>query len=208
MRPLWGFSGRRRIHASLFNAFTGEFIDRQSIWIKEGGIAYAGPDPHPGPGEKSEFIDAGGMVLLSGLVEVHTHFVAAGNGTREFARHLFPGGVTTVITEAVEFCEFVGKEGLDCVLKGLSPRPIRMYCAFPPMCGLAPPEDIYALHGADLAPRLDDPLCLGIGEIYWGNLLLEGCLGDRLGGFVSLALEKGKVVEGHTAGASVEKLQA
>jgi len=63
------------------------------------------------------------------------------------------------------------------------------------MCGLTPSENIGALNGADLLPRPEDPLCLGIGEIYWGVLLLGGWHGDRLRELVSLALEKGEVLK-------------
>ncbi len=192
----------------LFNAFTGEFIEGQSIWVKEGMIAYVGPDQNPAHGEKTELIDADGMVLLPGLIEAHTHLLSSRYGIEEFIRHVIPCGVTTVITEAVEFNEIVGKEGLDCVLKGFRDQPIRLYCTFPPMCGLTPSEEIYSLQGDDIIPRLQDPLCLGIGEIYWSNLLLEGAQGQRLRELVSLALDAGKVIEGHTAGASGKKLQA
>src|SRR5512147_1013707 len=145
----------------LFNAFTGEFVDRQSVWIKDGMIAYAGPDQHAAPGQKTEFIDASGMVLLPGLIDAHTHILSSRYGIEEFVRHVIPCGVTTVVTEAVEFIEIVGKEGFDCVLNGLRNQPIRMYCTFPPMCGLTPSEEIYALNVSDVEPRLSDPLCLG-----------------------------------------------
>ena len=32
---------------TLFNVFTREFIKKQSIWIKDGMIAYVGPDHDP-----------------------------------------------------------------------------------------------------------------------------------------------------------------
>jgi adenine deaminase len=32
------------VNGTCFNAFTGEFISKQSIWIKDGRIAYIGPD--------------------------------------------------------------------------------------------------------------------------------------------------------------------
>jgi adenine deaminase len=192
----------------LFNAFTREFIDGQSIWIKEGMIAYVGPDPSPAAGENTLYIDAGGMVLLPGLVEAHTHILSSRYGIEEFIRRVIPTGVTTVVTEALEFNVIVGKEGFDCVLNGLRNQPIRAYCTFPPMCCLTPAEEIHAITGKDIAARLDDPLCLGVGEIYWGNLLLEGNQGERLQELVALAWERGKVIEGHTAGASDKKLQA
>jgi adenine deaminase len=34
-------------NGTLFNVFTREFIRRQSIWIKDGRIAYVGPDHDP-----------------------------------------------------------------------------------------------------------------------------------------------------------------
>lgn len=37
----------------LFNVFTREFIKKQSIWIKDGMIAYVGPDHDPARDEKT-----------------------------------------------------------------------------------------------------------------------------------------------------------
>jgi adenine deaminase len=192
----------------LFNVFTGEFIDRQSVWIKGNMIAYAGPEQHFLRENKTRIIDADGMVVLPGLIDGHAHVLGSRHGIEEFVRHVIPCGVTTVITEAIEFTTIVGKDGLDYVLKGLGNQPIRVYCTFPPLCGLTPTEEVNALKGKEISPRLKDPLCLGIGEVYWSNLLLEGKQGERLRELTSAALELGKVVEGHTAGASGRKLQA
>jgi adenine deaminase len=57
-------------------------------------------------------------------------------------------------------------------------------------------------------PLLNDPKCLGIGEIYWGNIFLEGRQGERVKELASIALDLGKRVEGHSAGAVGRKLQA
>jgi adenine deaminase len=195
-------------NGKLFNVFTGEFIDRQSVWIKGNMIAYAGPEQHFLRENKTRIIDADGMVILPGLIDGHTHVLGSRHGIEEFVRHVIPCGVTTVITEAIEFTTIVGRDGLDCVLKGLENQPIRVYCTFPPLCGLTPTEEVNALKGGDILPRLKDPLCLGIGEVYWSNLLLEGKQGERLRELTSAALELGQVVEGHTAGASGRKLQA
>jgi adenine deaminase len=37
----------------LFNVFTREFIKKQSIWIKDGMIAYVGPDHDSAQDEKT-----------------------------------------------------------------------------------------------------------------------------------------------------------
>ena len=53
----------------LFNVFTREFIKKQSIWIKDGMIAYVGPDHDPATDEKTEIIDGEARVLLPGSSE-------------------------------------------------------------------------------------------------------------------------------------------
>jgi adenine deaminase len=59
------------------------------------------------------------MVVLPGLVEGHTHLLSNRYSIEEFVRHVIPCGVTTVVTEAVEFQGIVGNDGLDYLLHGL-----------------------------------------------------------------------------------------
>jgi adenine deaminase len=192
----------------LFNVFTGEFLRGQSVWVKDGMIAYVGPDHDPPKGKNTEVIDAEGMVLLPGLIDSHTHAVSARYGPEEFIKYLIPTGVTTVVTETIELASIVGKDGFEYLAKGMEGQPIRLYYTLAPLCGLTPSEEINALTKEEILSFLKDPKCLGIGEIYWSNLFLNGRQGERLREYVSMALEMGKVVEGHTAGASGRKLQA
>jgi adenine deaminase len=196
------------INGTLFNVFTREFIKGQSIWIKDGVIAYVGPDSNPSKAKGTEVIDADGMVLLPGLIEGHTHNVSNRYGIEEFIKHAIPTGVTTVITETMELAAVLGKDGIEYPVKGFMEQPIRFYYTISPLCGLTSAEEINALMNEELLPLLKDPKCLGVGEIYWSNLFLEGEQGERVRGLASLGLELGKRVEGHTAGASGRKLQA
>lgn len=190
----------------LFNVFTREFIKKQSIWIKEGRIAYVGPDHNPQKDSQTQVVDADGMVLLPGLIEGHTHFNKS--GIEEFVRHVIPRGVTTIITETIELASIVGKEGIEYLVKGLEGQPIRFYYTVAPLCGLTPSEEIKVPNHEELLPLLSHPKCLGVGEIYWGNLFLKGKQGERVRELASMSLELGKRIEGHTAGASGRKLQA
>jgi len=192
----------------LFNVFTREFIKKQSIWIKDGMIAYAGPDHHPLEDEKTMVIDAEGMVLLPGLIDGHTHTVSNRYSIEEFIKHVIPTGVTTVITETIELATVAGKDGIEYFVKGLEGQPIRFYYTVAPLCGLTSEEEINAPSNEEFLSFLKDPKCLGVGEIYWGNIFLEGRQGERLKELTSMALEMGKTVEGHTAGAAGRKLQA
>jgi adenine deaminase len=195
-------------NGTVFNVFTGEFIKGQSIWVKDGRIAYVGPDHDPSRGEKVAVIDAEEMVLLPGLIDGHTHAISNRTGVEEFTKHVIPTGTTTVVTETMEFAPIVGKDGIDYVAKGLEKQPIRFYYTVPAMCCLTLSEEVNAPRNEELLSLLKDPRCLGVGEIYWANVFLEGRQGERVRELVSIALGLGKIVEGHSAGARGRKLQA
>jgi len=116
--------------------------------------------------------------------------------------------VTTVVTEVMETGTISGKDGIEYSVRGLEGQPIRFYYTIPPLCGLTPSEEVMAPSNEALIPFLEDPKCLGIGEIYWGNIFLEGVQGERVKDLIALALRMGKLVEGHTTGANEKKLQA
>jgi len=195
-------------NGNLFNVFTKEFIKSQSVWIKDGMIAYVGPDHDFPKEEKTLVIDADGMVVLPGLIEGHTHTVSNRSGIEEFIKHVIPSGVTTVITETIELTTIAGKDGIEYFVRGLEGQPIQFYYTVAPLCGLTPSEEINAPTNEELLPLLKDPKCVGIGEIYWSNIFLGGRQGERVREFASIALDLGKRVEGHGAGANEEKLQA
>jgi adenine deaminase len=196
------------INGTLFNVFTREFMKGQSVWIKDGVIAYVGPDHDPPKRGDTCVIDADGMVLLPGLIDGHTHAVSNRYGIEEFVKHVIPSGVTTVITETIELATVLGKDGIEYPVKGFMQQPIRFFYTVAPLCGLTPSEEINAPTNEELLPLLKDPKCLGVGEIYWSNLFLEGGQGERVRELASIGLALGKRVEGHTAGASGRKLQA
>jgi len=173
-------------NGTLFNVFTREFINKQSIWIKNGRIAYVGPDHDPQKDNKTQVIDAEGMVLLPGLIEGHTHLNRS--GIEEFVRHVIPGGVTTVIMETIDFGLIAGREGIEYFVKGLEGQPIRFYYTVAPLCGLTSTEEVNASTNKELLSFLKDPKCSGIGEIYWGNIFLEGKQGERIRELASMSL--------------------
>ncbi len=194
-------------NGTVFNVFTREFLKGQSIWIKDGRIAYVGPDPHPAQNDRTEVIDAEEMTLLPGLIDGHTHIISR-TSIEEFVKFVVPGGTTTVITETIELATIVGKDGIEYFVKGLEGQPIRFFYTVPAMCGLTSAEEVNAPANEELLPLLRDSQCLGVGEIYWGNLFLEGSQGDRVRELASMALDLDKRVEGHGAGATDRKLQA
>jgi len=195
------------LNGTAFNAFTGEFIPGQSIWIEDGRIAYVGPDHDAPRTDITQVIDADGMVLLPGLFDGHTHMACAKSGIDEFIKYVIPGGTTTVVTE-VDPAGIFGADGERHWVKAFEGQPIRILYTAPALCGLIPAVEAGALEAQQILPYLEDPNCLGVGELYWSNLLIEGRQGERLRGLASVALKFGKHAEGHTAGASGRKLAA
>lgn len=193
---------------NLFNAPSREFMPDQSIWIKGGRIAYAGNESDFINNGQTQVIDGDGMTVIPGLIDGHTHTVSNRYGIEEFIKHVMSTGVTTVITETMETATIAGKEGIEAPVRGFEGQPIRFYHTVPPVCGLTPTEETMAPSLEEFVSLLRHPKCLGVGEIYWGNLFLENEQGERLRDIIAVALEMGKVIEGHTAGAPPRKLQA
>jgi len=195
-------------NGKVFNVFTRELMDRESIWIKDGRIAYVGPDQDPPKDEKTVEMDAEDRIILPGLIDGHTHAVCNRYGIEEFIRHLIPTGVTTVITELMETAAISGRDGIEYPIRGFKGQPVRFYYTLPPVCGLTPSEEVRAISKEECASFLKDPHCVGIGEIYWGNMFLDGDQSEWLREWIAIAFPMGKAIEGHTAGASERKLQA
>ena len=194
-------------NGTVFNAFTGEFIPGQSIWIKDSFIAYVGPD-HDYPRDNlTETIDVERMVVLPGLIDAHTHILYR-SGVEEFIRFLIPSGVTAFITESMELAGIVGSDGIEHFVHALNDQPLRAYYTVPPNCGLTSSEEVNAIAPKVLEDYLRRPDCVGLGEVYWGNLFAPGRQGQRVRKLVDTALRLGKRVEGHSAGARGAKLQA
>ena len=194
-------------NAVLFNACTGEFQEGQSLWIKDGWIAYAGPDPDPATDELTRTLDIDGMVLIPGLIEAHTHILNL-TGIEEFVRYVIPSGTTTIVTETTELASAMGLDGIKYFVDGIRDQPIRCYYTLSPLCGISESVEKGVPFNNQVFPFLEDPFCLGIGEIYWGNMLLENGQGARVRELARQTLLLGKRVEGHSAGASANKLQA
>ena len=144
---------------------------------------------------------------MPGLIEGHTHILHR-CGIEEFVRYAVPSGTTTVITETIELATNAGIDGIVYFVEGLRDQPIRFYYTVPPLCGLTSVEESMAPSNEELLPLLKDPMCLGVGEIYWGNMLMENEQGARVRELAGMGLALGKRVEGHSAGAGGGKLQA
>jgi adenine deaminase len=192
------------LNAKILNVYTGELLSGDTILIKGDKIAYAGKYARRSIGTKTNLIDADGRVVIPGLIDGHTHMDYLCS-SRELVRYAMKTGTTTIITETVEFVFALGYRGLVEYLKSTRNQPIKYWFTFPPMGTISPVARQHLLTLNEVKRLLKRKDCLGQGETYWGPVIAGN---EQQLEVMEKTLEEGKKVEGHSAGAVANKLQA
>ncbi len=190
------------VNATLLNVYTGEVLKKQSICVKNQWIAYVGSNPQESIGPQTTIVDAHDKTVIPGLIDGHTHIAWLYN-ISEFLTQVIPGGTTTIITETLEPYPVAGIAGVIDFLEALAQQPIKIWATAPPMVSIS--RSARGISATDLQLLLDRNDIIGLGETYWQALLQEP---ERFLPLFEQTIRAGKILEGHTAGASEKKLQA
>jgi adenine deaminase len=191
------------INGSLVNVYTGE-VEKASVLIKGDRIAYVGSDTGKAIGPSTRVIDASGKTLIPGLIDGHTH-IDTMYSTSEFLKYAIKGGTTTIITETCTISSSLGYEGVIQFLKSVQNQPIKIFITAPPLVTISPVTEEHATTVPQLRRLLRRKDVLGLGEVYWGDVVNGN---QRILDLITETLKWGKKVEGHSAGATGAKLQA
>jgi adenine deaminase len=187
--------------ASLLNVYTGE-IYPAAVAVKGERIAYVGPrDDMVGP--RTRVVDATGQVLVPGYIDPHVH-PATLTTPAALARFILPLGTTTVVADTLQFWELGGLAAFRAAADALLTSPLRFYWMLRPHAQSRAPGEWRRFEPRTLARAMAHPRALAIGEVTrWP----DAWRGDpEL--LRRLALARGKRIEGHTAGASADKIAA
>ena len=65
-------------------------VEDGCVAVRRGRIAWVGPSAELGVAKATRVLDAGGRIVMPGLVDPHTHLVFAGSRVDEFARRTAP----------------------------------------------------------------------------------------------------------------------
>ncbi|WP_110650096.1 imidazolonepropionase [Salinicola peritrichatus] len=87
-QPLAGDSLWRNLQAVTMRGGGYAVIDEAALVIRDGHIAWIGPEAELPPVKVSETRDLGGRWLTPGLIDCHTHLVFGGDRSREFEQRL------------------------------------------------------------------------------------------------------------------------
>ncbi len=192
------------LNGKLVNVNTSEIQENINVYIKGEWIAYVGKeDGIKRIGPETEIIDVKEKFLVPGFIDAHTHLLGQYINPEESINYIIPTGTTTLITEILEPYMVSGLDGLKELINFFSNQPIKVFFLAPTNISMSP--DIKETSEKDLDFLLKRKDVLGIGESYWQEVI------KRKETFIKIfnkTLEHRKTLEGHSAGAKGEKLNA
>lgn len=188
---------------ALLDVFTEELLEGWGVAVVDGRVAAIGPEVEALAGPDTEMVDVAGAIIAPGLVEGHTHLSRI--PLQSTIDLQVAAGVTTTVVEALEIAYLGGPDAVRALVSDARAAAGRVFVTVPPLIGLD------AGHEASLAPAeewvalLDEPEVVGVGEIYWADLLRGH---RRTEALIEAALSRGLAVTGHGAGARPATLNA
>ncbi len=192
------------VNGSIVNVYTGEVLGGDTVLIKGEKIAYVGQNADKAIGPSTKVIEATGKTLVPGFIDGHTHCDFT-YSTSELVRYAMKGGTTTIITEVSGIVFPMGYRGIIEFLRSARNQPIKIFITAPPMVSINPAAEERALSVNQLRRLLRRKEVLGLGEPYWAPVVD----GDaRTLDLITETIRAGKKIDGHTAGARGNKLQA
>lgn len=185
----------------LINVYSGE-IYPANLAIYHDRIAYSGPS-EAALGPDTRLIEAGGRYLCPGYIEPHAH-PWVGYNPVTLAGKILPLGMTAMVCDNLFFYHQMGVEGFAAMARDLSRLPLRIYWAARNIPQSAAPNQEEEFSLERISALLGQPEVIAMAEVTRWPALYAG---DRkILEKILAARERGKRVDGHTAGASAERL--
>jgi adenine deaminase len=176
---------------------SGEFIPDTDVAVKDGRIAYVGPDAAHTIGQETRVIQANGRYLVPGLLDGHMHIESGMLTVTEFVRAVAPRGTTGLFADPHEIANVFGLPGIRMMVDEAQQQPIHVWVQVPSCVPSAPG---FETPGADLDPEevaeaLTWPGVIGLGEMMNYPGVAAG--DPKMLAELAATRQAGKVIGGH-----------
>jgi adenine deaminase len=178
---------------------SGEIIPNTDVAVKQGRIAYVGPDGSPTLGKETQVIDAVHRYLLPGLLDAHMHIESGMLTVTEFVRAVIPHGTTGMFVDPHEIANVFGLKGVRLMVNEAAVQPIHVWVQMPSCVPSAPGLET---PGAKIGPQevaeaMTWEGIIGLGEMMNFPGVFDG--DEKMHAEMAETRQAGKVIGGHYA---------
>ena len=188
---------------TVLNVYSGELL-KQHVAIYKDTIAYIG-ESEASIGEETTVIHADGMYVSPGYIEAHAHPWVMYNPVSVTGKVL-PLGTTTTVNDNLFFYLHMGAAGFQEMVRDVKELPGNFFWLVRLVSQADFPGEREWFNQHDIQKLLSMEEVVGTAEVTRWPLLYQG--DSFLLDTMEVVKEKGKVIDGHTAGCSYEKLNA
>lgn len=178
---------------------SGEFVPDTDIAVKNGRIAYVGPDASHTIKKETVVIDAENKYLIPGLLDGHVHVESGMLTVTEFVRAVLPRGTTGLFIDPHEIANVFGLKGVRLMADEAAGQPIHVWVQVPSCVPSAPGLETAGgeITPDDVAGALAWERVIGLGEMM--NYPGVAAADAKALAEMDAARKAGKVIGGHYA---------
>ncbi|WP_188673179.1 adenine deaminase [Neptunicoccus cionae] len=181
------------------NVHTRELLPDHDIAIRDGRIAFCGPDASHCIGETTKIIEAKGRYIMPGLCDGHMHIESGMLTVSRFTEAVIPHGTTTMFVDPHEVANVLGMDGVRHMHDEALAQPINVFVQMPSCAPSAPGLETTGteLGPEDVAEAMSWPNIIGLGEMMNFPGVIHG--DPKMLGEIAATQRAGKTVGGHYA---------
>jgi len=178
---------------------SGEFVPDTDIAIKDGHIAYVGPDAAHTIMKDTRVIDAEGRYLVPGLLDGHTHVESGMLTVTEFVGAVLPHGTTGIFIDPHEIANIFGLKGVKLMADEAALQPVHVWVQVPACVPSAPELETPGaeITTEDVAVAMQWDNVIGLGEMM--NYRGVAAADPKMLAEMEITRHAGKVIGGHYA---------
>ena len=182
---------------------SGEFVPDTDIAIKDGRIAYVGPDASHTITKNTRVLEAEGKYLVPGLLDGHMHVESGMLTVTEFVRAVLPRGTTGMFIDPHEIANVFGLKGVKLMANEAARQPIHIWLQIPSCVPSAPELETAGaeITSGDVVTAMQWDNVIGLGEMM--NYRGVASAAPQVLAEMETTRDAGKVIGGHYASADL-----